>query len=81
MIETITEMWSFAFIQRAIIVGSLISVSAALLGVILVLKRYAMIGDRTLSCGIWIYNNSHSIWMGATCSYIARGTCVCNNST
>ncbi|MCL2355419.1 MAG: metal ABC transporter permease, partial [Oscillospiraceae bacterium] len=45
MIATITEMLSFEFMQRAILVGSLVSISAALLGVILVLKRYAMIGD------------------------------------
>lgn len=45
MIATISEMMSHAFIQRAILVGSLISLCAALLGVSLVLKRYSMIGD------------------------------------
>ena len=35
----------YAFIQRALIVGTLVSLCASLLGVILVLKRYAMIGD------------------------------------
>ncbi len=35
----------YAFIIRALIVGSLVSLCAALLGVILVLKRYSMIGD------------------------------------
>ena len=30
---------------RALIVGTLVSLCAALLGVILVLKRYSMIGD------------------------------------
>ncbi|MCL2842455.1 MAG: metal ABC transporter permease [Oscillospiraceae bacterium] len=44
MIDIIMEMWSFVFIQRAIIVGLLVSLCAALLGVSLVLKRYAMIG-------------------------------------
>lgn len=39
------EMLSYPFIQRAIIVGVLVSLCAALLGVSLVLKRYAMIGD------------------------------------
>ncbi len=39
------EMISYPFIQRAIIVGVLVSLCAALLGVSLVLKRYAMIGD------------------------------------
>ena len=45
MIETITEMMSHVFIQRAVLVGTLISLCAALLGVSLVLKRYSMIGD------------------------------------
>lgn len=35
----------FKFIQRALIVGILVSLCAALLGVTLVLKRYSMIGD------------------------------------
>lgn len=42
---TLSEMLSYEFIQRAIIVGVLISLCAALLGVTLVLKRYSMIGD------------------------------------
>ena len=45
MIETISEMMSHLFIQRAVLVGTLISLCAALLGVSLVLKRYSMIGD------------------------------------
>jgi len=45
MIETIAEMMTHAFIQRAVLVGILISICAALLGVSLVLKRYSMIGD------------------------------------
>jgi len=38
------DMLSFTFMQRAIVVGLLVSLCAALLGVSLVLKRYAMIG-------------------------------------
>ena len=45
MIETIVEMMYHIFIQRAVLVGTLISLCAALLGVSLVLKRYSMIGD------------------------------------
>ena len=45
MIQTVIEMMSHVFIQRAILVGVLISLCAALLGVNLVLKRYSMIGD------------------------------------
>ncbi|MBR2043781.1 MAG: metal ABC transporter permease [Clostridia bacterium] len=39
------SLFSYAFIQRALIVGTLISLCSALLGVSLVLKRYSMIGD------------------------------------
>lgn len=39
------EMLSFSFMQRALIVGIPVALCAALLGVSLVLKRYAMIGD------------------------------------
>ena len=39
------EMFSYAFLVRAVAVGALVSVCAALLGVSLVLKRYSMIGD------------------------------------
>lgn len=39
------QMFSFPFIQRALIAGVMVSVCAALLGVPLVLKRYSMIGD------------------------------------
>lgn len=45
MIQTIVEMFSYGFIVRAFIVGTLVSLCAALLGVTLVLKRYSMIGD------------------------------------
>jgi zinc transport system permease protein len=41
----LAEMFSYTFIVRAFIVGALVSVCAALLGVSLVLKRYSMIGD------------------------------------
>jgi zinc transport system permease protein len=39
------EMFSYSFLVRAFIVGALVSLCAALLGVSLVLKRYSMIGD------------------------------------
>jgi zinc transport system permease protein len=41
----LAEMFSYTFIVRAFIVGTLVSLCAALLGVSLVLKRYSMIGD------------------------------------
>ena len=45
MFETIAEMFSYGFIVRAFIVGTLVSLCAALLGVTLVLKRFSFIGD------------------------------------
>ncbi|MDR0381675.1 MAG: metal ABC transporter permease [Oscillospiraceae bacterium] len=45
MIEILREMFSYPFLTRAVVVGLLVSLCAALLGVSLVLKRYSMIGD------------------------------------
>ena len=39
------EMFKFTFMTNALVVGVLIAVCCALLGVVLVLKRYSMIGD------------------------------------
>jgi len=41
----ILQMFSWPFMQRALIAGVLVSLCCALLGVSLVLKRYSMIGD------------------------------------
>lgn len=41
----LSEMLSYPFMTRALVVGILISLCASLLGVSLVLKRYSMIGD------------------------------------
>ena len=41
----LSELFSYSFIVRALIVGTLVALCAALLGVSLVLKRYSMIGD------------------------------------
>ena len=43
--EMLMQMFSYPFIVRAFIVGILVSLCAALLGVSLVLKQYSMIGD------------------------------------
>lgn len=45
VLEMLTKMLSYQFMMRALIVGTLVSLCAALLGVSLVLKRYSMIGD------------------------------------
>ena len=39
------EMFSYSFMQRAILVGLLVSLCSSLLGVSLVLRRFSMIGD------------------------------------
>ncbi len=64
MIQTIVEMMSYTFIQRAILVGILVSLCAALLGVSLVLKRYSMIGDGLSHVGFGILTVSTAF--GAT---------------
>ena len=43
--ETIKLYFSFSFVQYAFIAGIMISASSALLGVVLVLKRFSYIGD------------------------------------
>jgi zinc transport system permease protein len=45
MLDTLKQMFSYTFLVRAVVVGLLVSLCAALLGVSLVLKRYSMIGD------------------------------------
>ena len=52
MFDMIFEMFSYNFIVRAFIVGTLVSLCAALLGVTLVLKRYSMIGDGLSHVGL-----------------------------
>ena len=61
MIATITEMMSFLFIQRAVLVGTLVSLCAALLGVSLVLKRYSMIGDGLSHVGFGVLTIATSL--------------------
>lgn len=45
MFNALSQMFSYSFMVRAVVVGLLVSLCAALLGVSLVLKRYSMIGD------------------------------------
>lgn len=45
MVEKLIEMFSYPFMVRAILVGTMVALCSALLGVSLVLKRYSMIGD------------------------------------
>ena len=45
MLQLIAEMFTYPFMVRALCMGTLVALCAALLGVTLVLKRYSMIGD------------------------------------
>ena len=45
MLDLILELLSYSFVQRALLVGMIVALCSALLGVSLVLKRYSMIGD------------------------------------
>ena len=43
--STLRDYFAYDFVRNALIAGVLISLCAGLLGVVLVLKRYSMIGD------------------------------------
>ena len=45
MLDLLKEMFSYPFMVRAILVGTIVALCSSLLGVSLVLKRYSMIGD------------------------------------
>ncbi len=45
MMQLLSEIFSYGFLVRAMVVGCLVALCASLLGVSLVLKRYSMIGD------------------------------------
>lgn len=45
MFDLLLEMWSYPFMVRAMLVGTIVALCSSLLGVSLVLKRYSMIGD------------------------------------
>ena len=44
-IARLSEYFSYGFVRRAMLIAILISLSAALIGVVLVLKRYSLLGD------------------------------------
>lgn len=65
MLEYIVEMFSYPFMQRAFLVGILVSLCASLLGVSLVLKRYSMIGDGLSHVGFGALAVASALNMGA----------------
>lgn len=71
MLEILHDLFSYTFIVRALIVGTLVSLCAALLGVSLVLKRYSMIGDGLSHVGFGSIG---------CCNGVSLGTPSCCNS-
>jgi zinc transport system permease protein len=45
MLDLVTQLFTYEFLARALVVGLLIALCSSLLGVSLVLKRFSMIGD------------------------------------
>ena len=45
MFDILVSMFSYSYGIRAIVVGILVALCASLLGVSLILKKYAMVGD------------------------------------
>lgn len=45
VIDTIISYFSYPFVQRAFVVGVLVSLGASLLGVVLVLRRFSLMGE------------------------------------
>ena len=71
MIEIISDFFSYDFIRRALLVGGLVSLCAALLGVSLVLKRYSMIGDGLSHVGFGALSIAMALGLAP------RGFCSC----
>lgn len=66
--EMLMQMFSYPFIVRAFIVGILVSLCAALLGVSLVLKQYSMIGDGLSHVSYGIVNCDR-MWHRTACTF------------
>lgn len=73
MINFFSELFSYGFIIRAFIAGIMISLCAALLGVVLVLKRFSMIGDGLSHVGF----GTMAIAMAFNCAPLAISIPVC----
>lgn len=74
MIQALKDIISYPFLMRALIVGVLVSLCAALLGVSLVLKRYSMIGDGLSHVGFGAM--AVSAVLGATPLAVAIPVCI-----
>lgn len=69
MLDTITQMLSHGFIQRALIIGIITGVISAVVGVSLVLKNFSMIGDGLSHVGFGAF--SIAVALGFTPIYFA----------
>ena len=67
------QMFSYPFMQRALIAGVLVSLCAALLGVSLVLKRYSMIGDGLSHVSFGALAIAVALGMTGVCFSVAVG--------
>jgi len=66
MFELLGEMWSFAFMRRAFVATTVLSVSVAPVGVFLVLRRLALAGEAM----------AHAITPGAVIGFVTAGLSV-----
>lgn len=74
MIQILAEIFSYSFMVRAILVGTVVSLAASLLGVSLVLKRYSMIGDGLSHVGFGAL--SIALALNLTPLYVSIPVCV-----
>ncbi len=66
MFELFTEMWSFAFMRRAFVATTVLSVSVAPVGAFLVLRRLALAGEAM----------AHAITPGVVIGFVTAGLSV-----
>lgn len=76
MFDAVIEMLSYPFMTRAFLVGSLVALCSALLGVSLVLKRYSMIGDGLSHVGFGAMAIGTA--MNAASAYSSNPGCYCS---
>ncbi len=74
MTQILAEIFSYGFMTRAILVGTIVSLAASLLGVSLVLKRYSMIGDGLSHVGFGAL--SIALALNLTPLYVSIPVCV-----
>ena len=74
MLNYFFEIFSYDFMLRALLVGTLVSLTASLLGVSLVLKRYSMIGDGLSHVGFGAL--SIALALNLTPLYVSVPVCV-----